>query len=209
MGVGRGFSSSPTTAIGSTRPPASTQSSLFRGYLVDSPDRRGMAISARRVSFALDLLAAAQAMGRRGRLAERLAYPAGSVGPRGTVEVRRSLSRRQLRAREKGGFAVGKTKRGKGTKWMVLADGEGAAGSSAGKCLSGRSYACGRHTRGSPRPPTEGSPTAKARPRDRRQRIRFRPPPRAVSEARHRTDRALSQQQPGTETRRRLQTSPL
>jgi transposase len=26
---------------------------------------------------------------------------------------------------KKGGFAVGKTKRGKGTKWMVLADGEG------------------------------------------------------------------------------------
>jgi hypothetical protein len=32
----------------------------------------------------------------------------------------RGLSRRQLRPGEKGGAAVGKTKRGKGTKWMVL-----------------------------------------------------------------------------------------
>src|SRR2546427_9288922 len=32
---------------------------------------------------------------------------------------------RQLRARKKRGVAVGKTKRGKGTKWMVLVDGQG------------------------------------------------------------------------------------
>ena len=31
----------------------------------------------------------------------------------------------QLRPGEKGGSAVGKTKRGKGTKWMVLVDGQG------------------------------------------------------------------------------------
>src|SRR5437763_5503169 len=37
----------------------------------------------------------------------------------------RDLSGRQLRAGQKGGDAVGKTKRGMGTKWMVLADGEG------------------------------------------------------------------------------------
>jgi transposase len=37
----------------------------------------------------------------------------------------RSLSRRQLRGCQKGGDAVGKTKRGKGTKWMVLVDGKG------------------------------------------------------------------------------------
>jgi hypothetical protein len=37
----------------------------------------------------------------------------------------RSLPGRQLRSGQKGGDAVGKTKRGKGTKWMVLGDGEG------------------------------------------------------------------------------------
>src|SRR5262245_40278206 len=38
----------------------------------------------------------------------------------------RVLHRRQLRARQKGGAKVGKTKRGKGTKWMVLVDGAGS-----------------------------------------------------------------------------------
>ena len=37
----------------------------------------------------------------------------------------RDLSRRQFRGGEKGGAGVGKTKRGKGTKWMVLVDGQG------------------------------------------------------------------------------------
>jgi len=39
--------------------------------------------------------------------------------------VGRGLPGWQLRSSEKGGSAVGKTKRGKGTKWMVLVDGEG------------------------------------------------------------------------------------
>jgi transposase len=37
----------------------------------------------------------------------------------------RSLRRRQLCPREKRGACVGKTKRGKGTKWMVVVDGQG------------------------------------------------------------------------------------
>src|SRR5208283_1760479 len=37
----------------------------------------------------------------------------------------RDLFRRQFRPREKGGAAVGKTKRGKGKKWMVMVDGQG------------------------------------------------------------------------------------
>ena len=37
----------------------------------------------------------------------------------------RDLPGRQFRTGEKGGSAVGKTKRGKGTKWMVLVDGQG------------------------------------------------------------------------------------
>lgn len=37
----------------------------------------------------------------------------------------RNLPRWQFRPSKKRGLAVGKTKRGKGTKWMVLADGEG------------------------------------------------------------------------------------
>lgn len=37
----------------------------------------------------------------------------------------RVFHRRQLRTGEKRGLCVGKTKRGKGTKWMVVADGQG------------------------------------------------------------------------------------
>jgi len=39
--------------------------------------------------------------------------------------VERSVSGRQFRSGEKGGWGVGKTKRGKGTKWMVVVDGQG------------------------------------------------------------------------------------
>ena len=35
------------------------------------------------------------------------------------------MTNQQFRPSEKGGAAVGKTKRGKGTKWMVLVDGQG------------------------------------------------------------------------------------
>lgn len=62
--------------------------------------------------------------GPRG-LAESLAHLAGGLGSRGAAAMGRSLSRRQFCPGEKGGSAVGKTKRGKGTKWMVLVDGKG------------------------------------------------------------------------------------
>jgi transposase len=64
-------------------------------------------------------------MGRRRRLAGCVACTAGRAGRGGFAEVGRDLLGRQLRPSEKGGAAVGKTKRGKGTKWMVLVDGQG------------------------------------------------------------------------------------
>jgi transposase len=39
--------------------------------------------------------------------------------------MERIVPGRQFRSREKGGAGVGKTKRGKGTKWMVVVDGAG------------------------------------------------------------------------------------
>ncbi|MGC2279863.1 MAG: IS5 family transposase [Candidatus Acidiferrales bacterium] len=41
------------------------------------------------------------------------------------VEMERVVSGRQFCSSEKGGSEVGKTKRGKGTKWMVVVDGRG------------------------------------------------------------------------------------
>ena len=92
---------------------------------MDSEDRRGVAFSPGRVSFALDLLAPAATLARRRGLAEGMACPAGRAGCRGPAAMGGDLSRRQLCPSEKGGAAVGKTKRGKGTKWMVLVDGQG------------------------------------------------------------------------------------
>ena len=90
-----------------------------------APDRFGMALSARQVSLASHLLAAVEAVGGAGCVARRLAGAAGSAGRRGPFTVGGDVPGWQLRAGEKGGSAVGKTKRGKGTKWMVLVDGQG------------------------------------------------------------------------------------
>jgi hypothetical protein len=49
----------------------------------------------------------------------------GALDGEGSAEVGRLLPGRQLRSGQKRGAAVGKTKRGKGTKWMVLVDGQG------------------------------------------------------------------------------------
>jgi transposase len=90
-----------------------------------APDRIGVAFSARQISFAGDLLASVEAVGGAGCVARRVAGAAWSARWRGPVAVGRDVSGWQLRFSEKGGSAVGKTKRGKGTKWMVLVDGGG------------------------------------------------------------------------------------
>jgi transposase len=58
-------------------------------------------------------------------VAEDLANLSGGVESEGATGLERSVYRRQLRFREKRGAGVGKTKRGKGTKWMVVVDGKG------------------------------------------------------------------------------------
>jgi transposase len=98
---------------------------MFRGHSVGAADRVSVAVSSRRVPFSINLLAAAEAVGRGGHLAQCLANFAGSPGRKGPAEMGRGLLGRQLRSGQKRGAAVGKTKRGKGTKWMVLGDGEG------------------------------------------------------------------------------------
>ncbi len=98
---------------------------LLRRHPLDSANRSSMAFSAGRVSLAFDLLATAEAVGRRRRLAGCMAHIAGRTGRGRVTQVGRNLLGRQLRSGKKGGAAVGKTKRGKGTKWMVLVDGQG------------------------------------------------------------------------------------
>jgi len=84
-----------------------------------------MARPATAVSESSDLLAAFAAVGGTWGLVRGLACFVGHAGPAGAVALGRMLYGRHLLSGEKGGSAVGKTKRGKGTKCMVLADGKG------------------------------------------------------------------------------------
>lgn len=92
---------------------------------VDSPQRGKVAGPSGRVPFAVHVLAAIARLGTTRGLADDLANLPGRVEPEGTPGLERSVYRRQFRFRKKGGAGVGKTKRGKGTKWMVVVDGEG------------------------------------------------------------------------------------
>jgi transposase len=92
---------------------------------VDSPQWRSLAGPAGEISAPFDLLAAVARLGRAGRLVEHLARVPERAEPTPTIEVERVVPGRQFRPGEKRGAEVGKTKRGKGTKWMVVVDGRG------------------------------------------------------------------------------------
>jgi Transposase DDE domain len=64
-------------------------------------------------------------MGGAGRVVAGVAPVPGGTGPARPTRLERELHRRELRSRQKGDAGVGKTKRGKGTKWMVVVDGQG------------------------------------------------------------------------------------
>ena len=95
------------------------------GDFVDSPERGTLAGSAREIPASLDVLAATARLGGAGRLVEHLADVSERVERAPAIEVERVVSGREFRSREKRGCEVGKTKRGKGTKWMVVVDGRG------------------------------------------------------------------------------------
>jgi len=88
-------------------------------HLVDFAQRGSPAGFARGVSFAGHLLAAAARLGRTGHLAAHLANVSGGIERTPAVKVERIVLGREFCPGEKRGSGVGKTKRGKGTKWMV------------------------------------------------------------------------------------------
>ena len=65
------------------------------------------------------------ATGRSEAFREYLANVSERVKRAPAIEMERIVSGRQFRCGEKRGCGVGKTKRGKGTKWMVVVDGRG------------------------------------------------------------------------------------
>src|ERR1700674_4352282 len=107
------------------RPPVDRKSSCSGRDSVDPPQRRSLAGFAGEISASFDVLAAAARLGRAGRLAEHLARVLERVKRTPAIAVERVVSGRQFCSSEKRGAGVGKTKRGKGTKWMVVVDGAG------------------------------------------------------------------------------------
>jgi len=92
---------------------------------VDRAQRRSVAGSSQRVPFAFYMLAEVTDLGAKGRLADDLARVFGRVKRQGATGLERGFHRWQFCSGEKGGDGIGKTKRGKGTKWMVVVDGQG------------------------------------------------------------------------------------
>jgi transposase len=80
---------------------------------------------AQRVSQPVDMLETASRLGRTGCVAYYLACFSGRIGRKRPIGLVRGVYRRQLCTSKKRGDCVGKTKRGKGTKWMVVVDGQG------------------------------------------------------------------------------------
>jgi hypothetical protein len=80
MGTGRAHAAPAQATARQAGPAMGIEPRVFRGHSVDSADGGGVAIFAGRVSLTLDLLAPAQAVGRRRRLAECVAHAAGSAG---------------------------------------------------------------------------------------------------------------------------------
>jgi len=92
---------------------------------VDAAQRGSLAGLARGVSVARDLLAATAGLGGARGLVGHLACVSERVERARATGLERIVSGRQFCSGEKRGCGVGKTKRGKGTKWMLVADGEG------------------------------------------------------------------------------------
>jgi hypothetical protein len=95
------------------------------GDFVDPPERCPLAGFAGEISASFHLLAAAAGLGRAGRLAKHPACVSERIERAPAIAVERIVPGRQFRPGQKGSAGVGKTKRGKGTKWMVVVDGAG------------------------------------------------------------------------------------
>ena len=134
----------------------------------------------------------------------------GALDGEGLLKWVEILPGRQLRSGQKRGAAVGKTKRGKGTKWMVLVDGQGLPLGVRLESASPGEATLAEATLAEVRVPARPRPfTAEAEKGDCRPRLRLRPAARTAEKTRHRFDRSIPQQQQTTALRRWPQTQTL
>jgi transposase len=114
-----------TTPASPGWPPVDRKSSRVGRDSLDPAERCSLAGSAGEISSSFDVLATSTGLGRARRLAENLASVPERVEPTPATGMERVVPGRQFCSGEKRGSEVGKTKRGKGTKWMVVVDGRG------------------------------------------------------------------------------------
>jgi len=106
-------------------PPVDRESSRVGRDSLDSAERCSLAGSTGEISVSFDVLATTAGLGGARGLVEKLASVPERVERTPATGMERVVSGRQFRSGKKGGAEVGKTKRGKGTKWMVVVDGRG------------------------------------------------------------------------------------
>ena len=114
-----------TQAFRQRRTSTGWQSRMLRRHPLGATKRGTVERFAREVSLAQHLLASVTRLGRTGRLGASLDRPDPGVGRTGPAPLDEHFCGRHVLPRKKRGFCVGKTKRGKGTKLMVVASGEG------------------------------------------------------------------------------------
>src|SRR5208283_5681159 len=119
------------------RPSVDREPSRVGRDSVDPAERCSLAGPAGDLSASFDVLATAAGLGGAGRLAEDLARVSERVERAWATAVERVVPGRQFRSGEKRGAGVGKTKRGKGTKWMVVVDGRGLPLKPPSLCVPG------------------------------------------------------------------------
>jgi transposase len=124
MGEDRSFAAE-TTEVPARGPAQSERSQSSRRHTLGFAQRRSLAGFARRIPLTGNLLEATSGLGRTTDLAHHLAHLFGGTERTQATGLERIVSGRQFRSGEKRGSKVGKTKRGKGTKWMVVVDGQG------------------------------------------------------------------------------------
>src|SRR3989304_10077152 len=119
----RSFSHAGDHAPG--RPAARRVPPLSRRGAVGAPQRRSLERFTNAISLSCNVLAAAQGMDHSGRVRAGLGAAARKTRRTETFAVGRNNGRWDIFPGKKGGAEVGKTPRGKGTKIMLLVDGEG------------------------------------------------------------------------------------
>lgn len=107
------------------RASAGSSSTMCRRYSLDPAHRSTLARSSQTVSLSLDVLASIPGVDRSGHVEKGLVSAARETGSTREDQLARIDCRRNVLLGKKRGECVGKTKRGKGTKTMVLTDGRG------------------------------------------------------------------------------------